>query len=112
MSKTQFWKEWKDVTRLVKSAQIAFGTEIRQWDSLTEDEKKVTIIQTLSHNNKKYNLSVQDHIASLSNERLLSAMILQFSCGAIEEHGRLITNELLNSGKLQLYQLKVKSFRR
>lgn len=111
MSKAHFWHEWKEITRLINSTQLAFNTEIQRWQILNDDEKKNKIILIPKIKQRKYKLSVQEHVTLLSNEYLFSAMVLQYSCGAIEEHGRNITRELVATGKLQVSKLRVSSFR-
>jgi hypothetical protein len=103
---SDFWDEWEKVTRLLHSARIAIQTEVEKWNGLSPEQRKEKKVVLNKNNGRQYSLSIQEHIDILLDEGLFSAMILQYSCGAIEDHGRTRLTDLVNSGKVTLNSLQ------
>lgn len=78
------WNEWGSLTRLLKSARIAFEREKNLWETLelAAPEKAIIHIKTPP---SAYTVKLEQHKAILSDETIFCSSLLVYSYALIED---------------------------
>ena len=93
----KIWDEWRNVTRFLRSAQIAFDAEMSKWNSLpVSDLSEIQLAIKTGKSN--YKVMLPEHLEVLKDNQTLFSMTLQASLALIEEHARDVLRELHTKG--------------
>jgi hypothetical protein len=80
------WDEWRNLTRFLESARVAFARERSLWQSLElADPESVTISTTTGV--RRFQVSLSDHLASVDDEVTLYAAVLIHTYALAEDAG-------------------------
>jgi len=82
------WDAWKQITRFLESARIAFGREEVLWASLEVQEKdRLSLVSAKGPST--YSILLSDHLSTLRDDRVLLSLVVGASYGLLEAYGRL-----------------------
>lgn len=69
------WNQWKDLTRFLESARVAFAREKMIWESLEFDDPGGVTISTTT-GLRRFEVSLANHLAAVEDEQTLYASVL------------------------------------
>lgn len=85
---TNLYDQWKALTRLFRSALLAFDAEIDRWEGLPLDQGTPLIRSVVRHavGPSVYRANADVHLETLRSRHLFLALILLHSCALTEAH--------------------------
>lgn len=91
MLSNELWAEWGRITKFLECSKIAFSRELEIWKNLEIAEPKSIKIKT-QNGKSDFQLSLDEHLATLVDEAFLYTLVLTLSYALCERHARLKLN--------------------
>jgi hypothetical protein len=104
--RSPIWDSWGAVTQFLQITRMAFDAEIARWEGIYKiaDQQQVVIARQ-GNGQQNFEVNLPIYLATLRNEHMLCALVLQYSYGLIEQHVRNMLAEAYQRGKITQRQI-------